>query len=216
MVGGRSGLPGLYERVTRAQVTARRGVEVVVVAYGRPDLLEASLQPVRSFPVTVVDNSSSPDVADVCERLGVRYLDPGHNGGFGAGVNHALDRRLDPDADVLLLNPDAVIARDDVAAPPRGVARRSHARLRRARPGRRSRPPEPGLLALSLARRAWLTAAGLGRLAASTGFVIGSVLMMRREALAQVGDGSTTLSSSTPRRPTGPTARIGWAGGTAR
>jgi glycosyltransferase involved in cell wall biosynthesis/GT2 family glycosyltransferase len=178
---------GLYERATGTTTGPQRGLEIVVVAYGRPDLLEASLQPVLSFPVTVVDNSSSPDVAAVCERLGVRYLDPGHNGGFGAGVNHALERRLDPDADVLLLNPDAVIARDDVlrmyealladpalaSVAPTQVDEAGH-------PSRVSWPfPSPG--------RIWLTAAGLGRLGASGGFVIGSVLMLRREALAQVG-----------------------------
>ena len=178
---------GLYERAIGTTADPQRGLEIVVVAYGRPDLLEASLQPVLSFPVTVVDNSSSPDVAAVCERLGVRYLDPGHNGGFGAGVNHALDRRLDPDADVLLLNPDAVIASDDVlrlhealladpalaSVAPTQVDEAGH-------PSRVSWPfPSPG--------RTWLTAAGLGRLGASSGFVIGSVLMLRREALAQVG-----------------------------
>ena len=155
---------GLYERAVGTTAEPQRGLEIVVVAYGRPDLLEASLQPVLSFPVTVVDNSSSPDVAAVCERLGVRYLDPGHNGGFGAGVNHALERRLDPDADVLLLNPDAVIASDDVlrlhealladpalaSVAPTQVDEAGH-------PSRVSWPfPSPG--------RTWLTAAGLGRL----------------------------------------------------
>ncbi len=178
---------GVYERAIGTTADPQRGLEIVVIAYGRPDLLEASLQPVLSFPVTVVDNSSSPDVAAVCERLGVRYLDPGHNGGFGAGVNHALDRRLDPDADVLLLNPDAVIASDDVlrlhealladpalaSVAPTQVDEAGH-------PSRVSWPfPSPG--------RTWLAAAGLGRLGASSGFVIGSVLMLRREALAQVG-----------------------------
>ena len=178
---------GLYERAARTPGIERRGVEVVVVAYGRPDLLADSLQPVLSFPVTVVDNSSSADVAAVCARLGVRYLDPGSNGGFGAGVNHALDRRLDPDADVLLLNPDAVIGSDDV--------RRLHQALladptlasvaptqvdEAGEPSRVSWPfPSPG--------RAWLVAAGLGRLGGTSGFVIGSVMMLRREALAQVG-----------------------------
>ena len=141
-VGGRLPRP-VRARDARRRPNRQRGLEIVVVAYGRPDLLEASLQPVLSFPVTVVDNSSSPDVAAVCERLGVRYLDPGHNGGFGAGVNHALERRLDPDADVLLLNPDAVIASDDVPAPARGVARRPGPRLGRAHPGRRGRAPQP-------------------------------------------------------------------------
>ena len=178
---------GLYERARGTTAEPQRGLEIVVVAYGRPDLLEASLQPVLSFPVTVVDNSSSPDVAAVCERLGVRYLDPGHNGGFGAGVNHALERRLDPDADVLLLNPDAVIGSDDVqrlhralladpalaSVAPTQVDELGH-------PSRVSWPfPSPA--------RTWLTAAGLGRLGPSSGFVIGSVLMLRREALAQVG-----------------------------
>jgi GT2 family glycosyltransferase len=47
-------------------------------------------------------------------------------------------------------------------------------------PSRVSWPfPSPG--------RTWLTAVGLGRLGSSTGFVIGSVLMLRREALALVG-----------------------------
>ena len=143
---------GLYERAIGTTADPQRGLEIVVVAYGRPDLLEASLQPVLSFPVTVVDNSSSPDVAAVCERLGVRYLDPGHNGGFGAGVNHALDRRLDPDADVLLLNPDAVIASDDVLRLHRGVARRPGPRLGRTHPGRRGRASQPRLVALPLSR----------------------------------------------------------------
>jgi GT2 family glycosyltransferase len=178
---------GLYERAMGTTADPHRGLEIVVVAYGRPDLLEASLQPVLSFPVTVVDNSSSPDVATVCQRLGVRYLDPGHNGGFGAGVNHALARRLDPDADVLLLNPDAVIASEDVLLLHRALladpALASVAPAQVDEAGHHSRVswpfPSPG--------RTWLTAAGLGRLGASSGFVIGSVLLLRREALAQVG-----------------------------
>ena len=143
---------GLYERAIGTTADPQRGLEIVVVAYGRPDLLEASLQPVLSFPVTVVDNSSSPDVAAVCERLGVRYLDPGHNGGFGAGVNHALDRRLDPDADVLLLNPDAVIASDDVLRLHEALLADPGARLGRAHPGRRGRASQPRLVALPVSR----------------------------------------------------------------
>ena len=178
---------GLYERARGTTAEPQRGLEIVVVAYGRPDLLEASLQPVLSFPVTVVDNSSSRDVAAVCERLGVRYLDPGHNGGFGAGVNHALERRLDPDADVLLLNPDAVIGSDDVRRLQRALlaepALASVAPTQVDELGHPSRVTWP----FPSPARTWLTAAGLGRLGASSGFVIGSVLMLRREALAQVG-----------------------------
>ena len=178
---------GLYERALRPSATPARGVEVVVVAYGRPDLLAAAVEPLRSLPVTVVDNSSSPEVAAVCDELGVRYLDPGRNGGFGAGVNHALARRLDPQADVLLLNPDAVIGREEVdrlhealLADPT-LASVAPAQVdEHGTAGRVSWPfPTPG--------RAVLTAAGLGRLGARPGFVIGSVLMIRNEALAQVG-----------------------------
>ena len=181
----------LYDRATgRDGSSASRGVEVVVVAYGRPDLLAEALGPVSSLPVTVVDNSSSPEVAEVCARLGVRYLDPGRNGGFAAGVNHALHHRARPDDDVLLLNPDAKIGLDDV--------RRLHQALvddpslasvapsqvdERGRTATVSWPfPAPG--------RAWLEAVGLHQVlgrTADTGFVIGSVLMLRHEALAQVG-----------------------------
>src|SRR6185436_10380586 len=66
---------GLYERALRPSANSARGVEVVVVAYGRPDLLAAAVEPLRSLPVTVVDNSSSPEVAAVCDALAVRYLD---------------------------------------------------------------------------------------------------------------------------------------------
>ena len=57
-----------------------------------------------------------PQVRRVCADLGVRYLDAGRNRGFGGGVNLALDDRLDPTADVLLVNPDAVVGADDVTA----------------------------------------------------------------------------------------------------
>ncbi len=190
---------GLYDRAvgpaaTAADPAVRRGVEVVVVAYGRPDLLAAALEPVLSFPVTVVDNSSSPEVAEVCARVGVRYLDPGRNGGFAAGVNHALARRLVPDADVLLPNPDAVVSLADVEVLHRALL--EDPRLGSVAPsqvdddGRRTRVawpfPSPG--------RVLLDSSGLGRLVGRNdhdrdhgGFVIGSVLMLRREALDQVG-----------------------------
>src|SRR6478736_3934643 len=90
-----------------------RPLEVVVVAYGQPDLLADALAPLSTLSVTVVDNSSSASVRAVTERFAARYVDPGHNGGFGAGVNEAL-RHVDPRADVLLVNPDAVVHPDDV------------------------------------------------------------------------------------------------------
>ncbi|WP_246005967.1 glycosyltransferase [Georgenia muralis] len=190
----------LYRRAIGDQVSAEGGaagqeladetappVEVVVVAYGTPELLRRALAPLISLSVTVVDNSSLPEIRALCEKLGARYLDPGRNGGFAAGVNHALGHRSVPGGDLLLLNPDAVVTREDVTA----LRRALHADPRLAsvgpaqvdgqgRPARVGWPfPHPA--------RSWLEAVGLGRLGRQTGFVIGSVLLLRAEALAQVG-----------------------------
>ena len=118
----------------------------------------------------------------------MRYLDAGGNRGFGGGVNLALDDRLDPTADVLLVNPDAVVGADDVrpcTAPcsrtrrwPSWAPPRSTRRARR--PGSGWPFPSP--------TRAWVEAVGLGRVVGDRAdFAIGSVLLLRSEALAQVG-----------------------------
>ncbi|WP_228255022.1 glycosyltransferase [Ornithinimicrobium avium] len=181
----------VYRRMTkvaRSEAADAGDPEVVVVAYGSTGLLRAALEPVRELDVTVVDNSSLPQVRALCEELGVRYLDPGWNGGFGAGVNHALARRLRPGADVLLLNPDAVV-------PVEGV-RALHAALR-AEPDLASVAPAqvdgdgwPARVAWPFPSPlgSWLEAVGLGRVNdRRPDYVIGSVLMLRAEALEQVG-----------------------------
>ncbi|MGN7248238.1 glycosyltransferase [Janibacter anophelis] len=178
----------LYEQMTNSgPAVPGDGPEVIVVAYHRPDLLRRSLTPVAGLPVTVVDNSSDPAVREVCRELGVRYLDPGLNGGFAAGVNHGLADRLRPGADVLLLNPDAVIHPDGV--------RRLHTALR-ARPDLAAVGPRQVDDAGHAGRVAWpfptpwgavVEALGLGRLRRREDYVIGSVLLLRAEALAQVG-----------------------------
>lgn len=164
--------------------------EVLLVAYGTPGLVRQALAPlVGKLPLTVVDNSSMPQIREVAELAGARYLDPGRNGGFAAGVNHGLAHRQTPGSDVLLLNPDALIGADDVLA----LQHAAHAHPRTAsvgpaqvdaedRPARVEWPfPTPV--------RAWLEAMGLGRLPARRGrtFVIGSVLLLRADALAAVG-----------------------------
>ncbi|GAA4374121.1 glycosyltransferase [Agromyces bauzanensis] len=164
-----------------------RGVEVIVVAYGAPELLRGALEPVASLPTTVVDNSSLPEIAALCAELGVRYLDPGRNGGFAAGVNVGLADRLVPGADMLLLNPDATISPDDI-----GVLQRAL----RARDDLASVGPaqvdEHGNVArvdwwLPSPSGTWLEALGLARLRRDPSYVIGSVLLLRAEALDQVG-----------------------------
>lgn len=164
-----------------------RGVEVIVVAYGAVEMLRRALAPVAGLPVTVIDNSSMPEIAALCEELGIRYIDSGGNIGFGAAVNRVLADRLVPDGDVLLLNPDAEFSADGI--------RQLHAALR-ARPDVASVGPAQVDLNGHTARTlwpfptplgSWMQAIGLGRLIRGPRFVIGSVLLLRAEALDQVG-----------------------------
>ncbi|WP_246069754.1 glycosyltransferase [Humibacillus xanthopallidus] len=184
-----------YERLYRLAAHGRpvagdvprteRPLEVVVVAYGQPALLARALAPLDGLSVTVVDNSSSPDVRAVVEQTTARYVDPGRNGGFAAGVNEGL-RRADPRADVLLVNPDAVIDRSAIETLRTALA--ADGRLASVGPaqfdaaGRPSRVTWPFPTPLGT----WVDAAGLGRLRHSS-YVIGSVLLLRQEALEQVG-----------------------------
>jgi GT2 family glycosyltransferase len=179
----------LYRSATMtASAPAVHDIEVIVVAYGAPQLLRAALAPITGMAVTVVDNSSHSEVAAVCAEAGARYIDSGANLGFGSAVNLALADRLVPGADVLLLNPDARIARDQVDA--------LHGVLRSA-PDLASVGPEQVDESGRLAQvewifpspvHAWLEAIGLGSLQRGARFVIGSILMLRSEALNQVGD----------------------------
>ncbi len=165
----------------------RRPVEVVVVAFGAPDLLRRALEPVRRLPVTVVDNSSSPDVARVCDELGVAYHDSGANLGFAAGVNFALARRHAPEGDVLLLNPDAEISAEAVSHLQRALLTDHH--LASVAPAQVDLAGKPGRVEWPFPTPwgACIEALGLGRLRARCDYVIGSVLLLRAEALRQVG-----------------------------
>ncbi len=168
--------------------TADRSVEVVVVAYGPPQKLDGALRRLGGgYPVTVVDNSSSAATAAVAAAHAARYLDPGRNLGFAAGVNYALARRGDPSADVLLLNPDAEI---DAA----GVSRLHAAvvadpRLACVGPAQVGLDGAPDRVAwpFPTPARAWLEAIGLSRIDTGDHFVIGSVLLIAAAALADVG-----------------------------
>jgi glycosyltransferase involved in cell wall biosynthesis/GT2 family glycosyltransferase len=165
--------------------TADRPLEVIVVAYGQPELLRGCLAPLRALSITVVDNSSSADVRAVAEAAGARYVDAGHNGGFAAGVNIGL-RLADPNADVLLVNPDAVIERPDVErlravlGAQRDLASAGPAQVDPTGREARVEWPYPSPLAT------WTEAVGLGRFRRNR-YVIGSVLLLRREALDHVG-----------------------------
>ena len=164
-------------------------VHVVVVAYGAVGLLDTCLEELDgAYPVLVVDNSSDPGVRAVAERYGSRYLDPGRNLGFAGGVNVGLEQLEPLDGEVLLLNPDAAIGPAGVAA----LSRCLHAdpRLACVAPAQVDRSgdddarvdwPFPTPLG------AWVEAVGLGRLRRGDRFLIGSVLLIRATALADVG-----------------------------
>jgi glycosyltransferase involved in cell wall biosynthesis/GT2 family glycosyltransferase len=165
---------------------------VLIVAYGSPQLLEECLDELTdAFTVTVVDNSSDARTLALAESRGARYVDAGANIGFAAGVNlglSAIDEAGHGAADVLLLNPDARIGPDAV--------RRMHRELRRgphtAVIGATQTDPATGCPVrvwwpFPTPRGAWLEALGFGRFRRAKDFVIGSVLLLRREALAEVG-----------------------------
>jgi glycosyltransferase involved in cell wall biosynthesis/GT2 family glycosyltransferase len=164
--------------------------QVVVVAYGAAGLLERALAPVAGeLDVTVVDNSGDAAVRQVALDAGARYLDPGANLGFGAAVNLGIGaaHTAQPGADVLLLNPDARVDVATVRALHRrlraetGVAAVGPAQVDEAGVPARVRWPFP------TPAGAWRQAVGLGVPETHDGFVIGSVLLLRAEALRQVG-----------------------------
>ncbi|MFC8923172.1 glycosyltransferase [Cellulosimicrobium sp. NPDC057127] len=165
--------------------------EVVVVAYGSPAMVRDALAPLAGkYPITVVDNSSMPEIREVTELAGGRYLDPGRNGGFAAGVNHALAHRQAPGTDVLLLNPDAVVSPEDVAT----LQEALHAGRRVASVGP-SQVDDDGTAARVVwpfpsPVATWVEAVGLARLRRTPpdrSFVIGSVLLLNARAIEDVG-----------------------------
>jgi GT2 family glycosyltransferase len=168
-----------------------RPVQTIVVAYHGAEDLDHCLAAVGHREVTVVDNSSSPDVRGVTIARNANYIDPGRNSGFAAAVNLAL-RDLDgvTPRDVLLLNPDAVItssAIDGLAAQFHAVDNERVAALSPRLVGadghsQRVEWPFPSPM------RAWAEAIGMGdRIPGTPTFVIGAALLLRWEALREVG-----------------------------
>jgi GT2 family glycosyltransferase len=169
-----------------------RQVQVVVVAYHAADELERSLQRVGSrYPVTVVDNSLSDAVRHVVRQLGADYVDSGRNRGFAGGVNLALRSIMEVGhpVDVLLLNPDAQIDEQGIADLERFLHSEGCDRVAAVSPTLRDSQGRPQRVAWPFPSpaRGVLEAAGLGRVGSRSGFVIGAVLLLRWEALNQVG-----------------------------
>lgn len=164
------------------------GIEVLVVAYGAPELLDRCLGALDgAYPVLVVDNSSDAEVRTVAERHGATYVDPGVNLGFAGGVNLGLAKRERSSADVLLLNPDASITTEGVTR----LAQRLHADvdLAATAPAQVDAEERPARVAWPFPTPvgAWLEAVGLSGWRRGDRFLIGSVLLLRAAALEEVG-----------------------------
>ncbi|WP_234983444.1 glycosyltransferase [Demequina sp. NBRC 110053] len=179
----------LYDEV--CDPAAAPDPDVLIVAYGDPSVLGDCLAQLDgTLAVTVVDNGSSEQTRRIAERAGAVYVDAGGNVGFGAGVNRGLEdrRRRGLQGDVLLLNPDARIDAKAV----RLMQRRLRATRDCAAVGASQTEPGTGhpvrvWWPFPTPVGAWIEAVGLGRLRRSHGFVIGSVLLLRAEALDQLG-----------------------------
>lgn len=186
---GASGDPSTSERDAEA---GQHPLHVVVVAYGSPALLDSALDGLGgAFPATIIDNSSSAETRAVAARHRAHYLDPGRNLGFGAGVNAAvrsLHERGLAGADVLLLNPDALVSAESVRAMHRALrADRRLAAVGASQTDPRTGEPVRVWWPFPSPARMWLEAVGLGRLNRAADFAIGSVLLLRAEALTDVG-----------------------------
>jgi GT2 family glycosyltransferase len=139
---------------------------------------------------TVVDNSRSAGVCSVVLKHGAEYIDPGKNLGFGAGVNVALRPLLGgPAHDILLLNPDATVTPDDLETLVDFLHHSDNEQVSAVSPRLRGDDGEEQRVEWPFPSpaRGWAEAFGLGRLPARRTFVIGAVLLLRWEALREVG-----------------------------
>ena len=163
-------------------------ITVLVVAYGDPAHLRHCLAELDAAPgvVTVVDNGRSDATLEVAGAAGAAYVRPEANLGFAAGVNRGL-AAWEGASDVLLLNPDAALPWSGVAALQDHL--RSRDQLAAVAPSLR-RPgggPEPASWPMPSPAVVWLDALGLSRLQRGPRFLTGAVLLLRAEALRELG-----------------------------
>jgi GT2 family glycosyltransferase len=162
---------------------------VIVVAYGNPDLLADCLEGLGGHdPVVVVDNAADPATQAVVTHHQRTYVPAPDNPGFAAGVNLGLRSAWDGSRDVLLLNPDARIAPTQIGQ----LQERLHeAGSRCAAVGPQLRrpdgSPEPASWPMPSPGQVWLDALGLGRFARGDRFVTGAALLLRGDALTELG-----------------------------
>ncbi|MBW3547430.1 MAG: glycosyltransferase family 2 protein [Actinobacteria bacterium] len=167
----------------------RGSVTVVVVAYGHPQELARCLQPVSGeYPVIVVDNAGEAACRRVVEASGATYVASGRNLGFAAGVNKALGQ-VPAGHHVLLLNPDAVIEAADVDHMAEVMGKPGNELLAAVAPRQHGKAgvEQRVLWPFPSPSGAWLEALGLGWLSRRSSFLVGSILLLRNDALTDVG-----------------------------
>jgi GT2 family glycosyltransferase len=165
-------------------------LDVVVVAFNRPDQLSRSLEPLEGMRLLVVDNSSNAQCRRVADDAGARYLDPGWNLGFAAAVNVAIDALAPVTRDILLLNPDARVEPNAIATMRRFLRAPGNERVAAVAPVLDGPLPErqPQVAwPFPSPSGAWADNLGLSRLIPRWSFLIGAVLLLRAEAISDVG-----------------------------
>jgi GT2 family glycosyltransferase len=170
------------------QVESESAVMVVVVAFGPPEQLADCLNTLGPTPrVVVVDNGRSEEVRDICLTRGTLYLLPEANLGFAGAVNLAIRKAREPGCDVLLLNPDAHLDPRDLTLMQQGLHRSDDI----AAVGPQLVNPDG-----STQKVVWPIPSPWTALASVVGaadsvsrrhFVSGAVLLLRGEAIDQVG-----------------------------
>lgn len=191
---GGPGEPAEYREESTEQcegtcVVAGAGVEVVVVAYGTPELLDQALGALNcAFPVHVVDNGLSDEAERIAARHGADYVRPVRNVGFAAAVNVGL-RRCPLGSDVLLLNPDAQVTPEAVLMLQRGLGS-AGGRVAAAAP-RLLRPTgevEQTAWPMPSPTLPWRGAVGRGGVRPGDEvFLSGAVLLLASAAISEVG-----------------------------
>lgn len=168
------------------EAQASRPPLVVVVAYRADDHLRRCLEGLgRSTEVLVVDNDAADSTAQVCAAFGVAYVSTPHNMGFARAVNLGLAQA--GGRDVLLLNPDARITPDAIAALQTFLRDPEH---HRAAVGPELVSPdghERASWPMPSPIQAWADALGLSHRLRGRRFVTGAVLLLRSEAIADIG-----------------------------
>jgi N-acetylglucosaminyl-diphospho-decaprenol L-rhamnosyltransferase len=88
---------------------------VVTVSYASDDVIQTFLASIpaasaHAVEVVVADNKNDSSLRTTVEAAGARYIGSSVNGGYGAGINRAVDA-LHPDVEwVLVSNPDIVLS----------------------------------------------------------------------------------------------------------